>query len=91
MKFNPGRKIWIAATVAVIVLSLIATGRNLMHALSIRRQIRVLDYDRDFYRQKIERDSILLERLEDDDFLEQYAREHFHMQRRGEKIYLLEE
>ena len=31
------------------------------------------------------------EQLRYDDYLEEYAREHYHMQRRDERVYLIEE
>ena len=65
------------------------SGRNLIHAFKIRSQIRVLEREKALYEEKIARDSALIEQLKQDDFLEQYAREHFHMQRKGEKVYII--
>ena len=39
---------------------------------------------------RIEQDSTLLEELKYDDNLEQFARERYRMQRRGEKVYIVE-
>lgn len=49
------------------------------------------DRERAYYSEKIEQDSALLERLRYDDFLEEYARENYHMQRRGEHVYIIKE
>ena len=39
----------------------------------------------------IEEDSIFIERISNDaEFMEKYARETFHMQRKGETVYILE-
>ena len=73
----------------VILLTLLAAGRNLIHALKIRGQIKELEQEKALYEEKIARDSTLIERLKEDDFLEQYAREHYHMQRKGEKVYII--
>lgn len=89
MKTGFVRKFWIGATLLVIVLTAFAAGRNLIHALRIRSQIKVLEREKSLYEEKIARDSTLIERLKQDDYLEQYAREHFHMQRKGEKIYIV--
>ena len=43
------------------------------------------------YRARIVEDSTLVERLRYDDYLEEFARERFHMQRAGEKVYLLKD
>ena len=85
MKRGLVRKFWIGATLLIIVLTAFAAGRNLIHAFKIRSQIRVLEREKALYEEKIARDSTLIEQLKQDDFLEQYAREHFHMQRKGEK------
>ena len=46
---------------------------------------------REFYRARIEQDSTLLERLRYDDYLEEYARENYHMQRSDEHVYIIKE
>ena len=89
MKKGFGRKFWIGAAMLVILLTLLAAGRNLIHALKIRGQIKELEQEKALYEEKIARDSTLIERLTEDDFLEQYAREHYHMQRKGEKVYII--
>ncbi|WP_300748507.1 septum formation initiator family protein [uncultured Alistipes sp.] len=89
MKKGFGRKFWIGAAMLVILLTLLAAGRNLIHALKIRGQIKELEQEKALYEEKIARDSTLIERLKEDDFLEQYAREHYHMQRKGEKVYII--
>ena len=89
MKKGFGRKFWIGAAMLVILLTLLAAGRNLIHALKIRGQIKELEQEKALYEEKIVRDSTLIERLKEDDFMEQYAREHYHMQRKGEKVYII--
>ena len=44
-----------------------------------------------FYRERIAQDSALVEQLRHDDYLEEYARENYHMQRRDEHVYIVEE
>lgn len=89
MKLAIGRRFWIGATLLVTVLTLFAAGRNLIHALRIRGQIRELEREKALCEERIARDSTLIERLGQDDYLERYAREHFHMQRKGEKVYIV--
>lgn len=91
MKIQLGRKFWIAATAVIVVFTLFVVGRNLLHAVKIKRQINALVREQDTYRTRIVRDSTLLERLRYDDWLEAYAREHYHMQRRDEHVYIIEE
>ncbi len=91
MKIQFGRKFWIVATAAIVVFTVFMVGRNALHAVKIKRQINVLTRERAYYSEKIEQDSALLERLRYDDFLEEYARENYHMQRRDEHVYIIKE
>ncbi|OUN76410.1 septum formation initiator [Alistipes sp. An116] len=91
MKIRIGRRFWILLTAGIVVFSVFVIGRNALHAVKIKRQINGLERQYDFYVEKIAQDSTLLERLRYDDYLEEYAREHYHMQRRNEHVYILEE
>ena len=91
MKIQFGRKFWIVATAAIVVFTVFMVGRTALHAVKIKRQINVLTRERAYYSEKIEQDSTLLERLRYDDFLEEYARENYHMQRRDEHVYIIKE
>ncbi len=79
-------------TLAIIVmlLMLLSIGRNLFHALSIRSEISQMEDKATSYREQIVRDSTLLEELKYNDQLEKYARENYRMQRRGERVYIVE-
>ena len=87
MKIRPGRKFWIAATAIIVVLTLFVVGRNALHAVKIKGQINALLREELFYRERIAQDSALVEQLRYDDYLEEYARENYHMQRRDEHVY----
>ena len=91
MGFEVGKKFWIAATAVIVVVTLFVVGRNLLHTVKIKRQINALNREREFYRARIEQDSTLLERLRYDDYLEEYARESYHMQRSDEHVYIIKE
>ena len=91
MKIRPGRKFWIAATALIVVLTLFVVGRNALHAVKIKGQINALLREELFYRERIAQDSALVEQLRYDDYLEEYARENYHMQRRDEHVYIVEE
>ena len=91
MSFDVGRKFWIAATAVIVVVTLFVVGRNSLHAVKIKRQINALNREKAYYQAKIGQDSTLLERLQYDDYLEEYARENYHMQRRDEHVYIIRE
>lgn len=91
MNLQTGRKLWVVATTVIIAFTIFIVGRNAVHAVKIKRQINALQREKEFYRVKIAEDSTLLERLRYDEYLEEYAREHFRMQRPDEHVYIIEE
>ncbi|MBR5464205.1 MAG: septum formation initiator family protein [Alistipes sp.] len=89
MKVEFSRRFWIITTVIIVFFTLIFIGQNLLHALAIKRDIALLETEQQAYREKIERDSSLVEQLRYDDYLEEYAREQFHMQHPDETVYII--
>ena len=85
MKIQFGRRFWIVATAVIVVFTVFVVGRNALHAVKIKRQINALT------REQSAQDSTLLERLKYDDYLEEYARENYHMQGRNEHVYIIRE
>ena len=90
MNLQLGKRFWIVVTSSILLFTFFVVGRNALHAVRIKRQIRALTRERDAYKARIAADSILLEQLKYDDFLEEYAREQFRMQRRDEQVYIVE-
>ena len=91
MAVRVSKKWWGVVTGAILVLTGMVAARNLLHAISIKREINALEREKRYYLKQIEADSVLLERLKYDDFLEEYARERFRMQRRDEQVYIVAE
>ncbi len=91
MKLRVGKKGWMAVTGIILLLTALVAGRNLLHAIRTKREIRALEQEKQSYSEKIEQDSTLVEQLQYDDYLEEYARERFRMQRRDEQVYIVEE
>lgn len=91
MTLQLGKRFWVAATVVIVVYSMFVVGRNLLHGISIKRQINALTREKDIYRGKIDQDSTLLEQLRYDDYLEEFARENFQMRRSDEEVYIIKE
>lgn len=83
------RYFWIVVTVVAACFSASVLVRNCWHAYQISRHIRQLEREQAVYRDRIAQDSALLEQLRYDEYLEQYAREHYHMQRRNEHVYII--
>lgn len=83
------RRLWIAVTVVVCLFTGYVMVRNLIVTIDYRLRIRSLERDRERYEQSIASDSLLMEQLSDDDFLEKYARERYKMQRADEDVYIV--
>ena len=83
---------WVTLTVVITICTLlvtISTLGNMYRTKALRkeveRKIAVLE-------RQIECDSIFIEHIKHDpEFMEEYARETFFMQRKGETVYILED
>ena len=90
MKVRLGDRFWITLTTVIILFTLVVIGRNLITVVKGHHRIRLLKREKAMYEERIAKDSTLLEQLQYNEYLEQYAREHYHMQRRNEDVYIME-
>lgn len=90
MKFRFSKYIWLGLVAVVLMYTVVLTVRNLIVIVRVNSRISNLEEQRDMFRERVEQDSTLLEQLKYDEYLEQYAREKFHMQRASEHIYIVE-
>ena len=67
MNIRLGRRFWIAVTAVIVVVTLFVVGRNALHAVKIKTQINSLMREEIYYRERIARDSALIEQLQYDD------------------------
>ncbi|HIW97022.1 MAG TPA: septum formation initiator family protein [Candidatus Tidjanibacter gallistercoris] len=84
-------RIWVIITIAFLLIITVFSKNTVIEAMAIRRRIKTMQQEQQYYREKAREDSTFLENLKQDWFLEKYARETFYMKARGEEIYLLEE
>ena len=89
MKVRLGDRFWITLTTVIILFTLVVIGRNLITVVKVHHRIRLLKREKAMYEERIAKDSTLLEQLQYNEYLEQYAREHYHMQRRNEDVYIM--
>ena len=89
MKVKLGDRFWITITTAIIVFTFVVVVRNLVTVVKTYHRINLLEREKEIYEKRIAEDSTLLENLQYDEYLEQYAREHYHMQRRNEDVYII--
>ena len=90
MKIRLGERFWITLTTVIILFTLYVIGRNLVTVAKVYHRIHLLKREKRIYEKHIAEDSILLEKLQYDEYLEQYAREQYHMQRKNEDVYIIE-
>lgn len=90
-KLRLNRRFWIAVTLGVVIFTGYIVIRNLSHAYDMWREIGRLEDERDLLLEHIAADSTLIERLKYDEYLEEYARNKFHMQQAGEEVFILED
>lgn len=90
MQWRMDKRFWVVITCIIVAFTIFIVGRNLLHAIEIKKDLKKLEREREYYRTKVEQDSTLLEDLKYDDNLEQFARERYRMQRVGERVYVVE-
>jgi cell division protein FtsB len=84
---GPSRAIAFAVFLVVAVLF----GRDVLSSWHVRDEIRDLRRRKEALERSISADSTLLKNLDDPEFLERYAREHYLMREEGEQVYAVEE
>ena len=88
---NFTKKIWKVALAVIIIYTAVLTVRNLITVVTVKHRMWRLEDQKEAFQTRITEDSTMLEHLKYDEYLEQYARERFHMQRPNEFIYIVEE
>ena len=91
-KILKDRRLWIVTIIVFVVfIAFFDPGRNLLDRMRLKEDIKELETQKEYYLQRIEDDSTMIENLKDDEFLEQYAREQYLMKRNGEVVYVIPE
>jgi cell division protein FtsB len=82
---------WRITIFAILFLGAIIIIRPLISLIETSIEIRQLNKEKASYKASILRDSLTIENLKNDEFLEQYAREKHFMQGKGEQVFIIEE
>lgn len=90
MKIAASKYFWTGLTAVIFLYTAVVTVRNLITIIRVNGRTSRLEEQYVLYSSRIEQDSALLEQLNYDEYLEQYAREKFHMQRADEYVYIIE-
>ncbi len=91
MRRSLSRYLWLGLTAVIFIYTAVVIVRNLVVIVRVNSRISNLEEQYDLYRSRVDQDSTLLEQLKYDEYLEQFAREKFHMQRADEHIYIVED
>lgn len=81
---------WLLVSVFFVVLVVFFADLPLLDYVQTKSSVRRLRAEKEAFDAQIERDSIFIENLKDDAFLEKYAREKFYMHAEDEEVYLFE-
>lgn len=81
---------WRILTIVVSVLTLFIIGRSVISIIRSQHHINILEREQREYLNRIAEDSIMLNNLKDDQYLEKFARERYNMQRKDERVYIIE-
>lgn len=82
------RHVWLGITMAFVLVTGYVIVRNLIVIAGYRIKISRLRSEKAEYQRRISADSLLIEQLKYDDFLEKYARERYRMHRPDEDVFL---
>jgi cell division protein FtsB len=91
MRRSLSKYLWLGLTAVIFIYTAVVIVRNLVVIVRVNSRISNLEEQYDLYRSRVDQDSTLLEQLKYDEYLEQFAREKFHMQRADEHIYIVED
>jgi cell division protein FtsB len=91
MKRSLSKYLWLGLTAVIFIYTAVVIVRNLVVIVRVNSRISNLEEQYELYRSRVDQDSTLLEQLKYDEYLEQFAREKFHMQRADEHIYIIED
>lgn len=84
-------RIWIVTIVLFLLLMTFFDRNNILERQDLKQEIRTLEQQRKYYLNRISDDSTTIERLKDNDFLEQYAREHYLMKSDSDVVFIIPE
>lgn len=78
---------WRIITIVISIITLFIIVQSAWSIILSKREINRLTRLQKSYKEQIAADSTLLHRLQHDEYLEQYARERYNMQRTNEQVY----
>ena len=82
---------WMTLTIVIAICTIIVSFSTIGDMLRTRSHRKNIERKISSLERKIEADSIFIENISTSpEFMEEYARETYHMQRKGETVYIME-
>lgn len=82
---------WVTMTAVIAICTLFVSVSTIIDMMRTSKNSRAVEHKIANLEAKIARDSAFIEKITTSpEFMEQYARETYHMQRKGETVYILE-
>lgn len=82
---------WMTLTIVIAICTVFVSISTIIGMMRTRSNRKELERKITLLEQKLEADSIFIERITTSpEYMEEYARDAFHMQRKGETVYILE-
>lgn len=81
---------WRVIFIITIGLGIFLIGRPMLSLTEIRKEISLLEKEKSKYKEIVFQNNTFIESLENDEFLEQYAREKYFMQGKNEQVFIVE-
>ena len=88
--FHVLTNMYVLVLTAFVVWMLFFDTNSLLIHLELKKEIKKLEKQQEFLKEKIAEDKIIIERLSDPEELEKFARERYYLKKKNEEIYLIE-
>ncbi|MBO5655615.1 MAG: septum formation initiator family protein [Rikenellaceae bacterium] len=73
----------------ILLAGMIVIGNEFVRMIRLRFEIAELRDRIEYYQERLQQDSLLIQRLESPEYLERYAREKYYMHAKDEDIYII--
>ena len=87
---NPFKNIFFLIFILFAIWMLFFDSNSWFIHNELNNDIEALENEKEYYKKEIEKDSKEIKKLSNDEGLEKYGREKYHMKKKNEEIYLIE-
>ena len=88
--FKPLKNVFLLIFIIFAIWMLFFDSNSWFIHNELNNDVEALEDEKEYYKTEIEKDKKEIKKLSDDDGLEKYGREKYHMKKENEEIYLIE-